>query len=120
MPIFDIFFEVDGVESKGISRGKFTCNGPIFFKATPYCFVYFLVGDLSTIGDRSMEVVGMRRSPLNEEEGNVGNSAVICEIFKRVGPKQNANPSEYLEDEPNCKKDSTAYEVNQYSVIGCQ
>lgn len=58
-----------------------------------------------------MQVVGLRSSSFHEEKRDVGNGAVICEILEGIGPEKDTDPSEYLEDKTNCKKDSTGQEV---------
>lgn len=58
-----------------------------------------------------MQVVGLRGSPLNEEEGNVGDSAVIGEVFEGVRPDEHTESAEDLEDQTYSQEHSTGEEV---------
>lgn len=115
MLIFHVFAEVDGVHAEGICR-KFASYASILLQTAPNGLIDLLIADLWAIGDRSMQVVCLRGTSLHEKEGNVGDSAIVCEVFKGIRPHQDTKSPQQFEDESYSQEYCACDEIEKQPV----
>jgi hypothetical protein len=63
----------------------------LLVEATANGVVDLFVGDFGVVGDGGVEVVSFERPLLHEEEGNVGDIAVVDKVLKGVRPEDDAD-----------------------------
>jgi hypothetical protein len=49
-----------------------------------------------------MEIISMRSTSLDKEEGNVGNSTIISEILERIRPEEHTQSPQEFKCKSHC------------------
>ena len=118
--VLQVLTHVHCVHPLHVLESHLISHTPVLVEAAADGLINLLEGDLGAIGDGGVDIVGLRRPLLHEEEGDIGNITIVDEIFEGVGPLDDTKAPEQLEDDADNDEDGGNQEVEEDAVEGVE